>query len=123
MGHAKFEAGLIGDGVDAFGSTLTKPNVVGMGYDADCGDLNEFWLMGIVDVSWGLLDLDDALFFRTGGSFSTGATFLLFAMGNDRPRSFPLLATPTPQVNVVLYPEQSFPLSKHWVQYGRRRSH
>ena len=39
------------------------------------------------------------------------------------PRSFPLLATPTPHVNVVLYPEHSFPMSMHCVQYGRLRSH
>jgi len=44
-------------------------------------------------------------------------------MGSVRPRSFPRLATPTPHVNVVLYPEQSFPRSKHCVQYGLRRSH
>jgi hypothetical protein len=46
-----------------------------------------------------------------------------FAMGSDRPRSFPRLATPTPQVKVVLYPEHSFPISMHCPQYGRRRSH
>ena len=44
-------------------------------------------------------------------------------MGRDSPRSFPLLATPTPQVRVVLYPEQSFPTSKHCVQYGLLLSH
>src|ERR1700744_3454182 len=44
-------------------------------------------------------------------------------MGNDRPRILPLLATPFPQVNCVLYPAQSFPSSRHWEQYGRRRSH
>jgi hypothetical protein len=45
------------------------------------------------------------------------------AMGSDRPRSFPRLATPTPQVKVVRYPEHSFPISMHCPQYGRRRSH
>ena len=44
------------------------------------------------------------------------------ATGSDRPRSFPRLATPTPQVSWVLYPEQVFPRSMHCVQYGRRRS-
>jgi hypothetical protein len=39
-----------------------------------------------------------------------------FAMGNDKPRSFPRLATPTPQVKVVRYPEHSFPSSMHWPQ-------
>jgi hypothetical protein len=45
------------------------------------------------------------------------------AIGRDNPRSFPRLATPTPQVKVVRYPEHSFPISIHWPQYGRRRSH
>lgn len=45
------------------------------------------------------------------------------ATGKDIPRSFPRLATPTPQVNVVRYPEHSFPSSMHCPQYGRRRSH
>lgn len=43
--------------------------------------------------------------------------------GSFWPRSFPRLATPTPHVNVVLYPEHSRPRSRHWEQYGRRRSH
>lgn len=43
---------------------------------------------------------------------------LLPAIGNDNPRNLPLLATPTPHVRVVLYPAQSFPRSKHGVQYG-----
>jgi hypothetical protein len=45
------------------------------------------------------------------------------ATGVDSPLSFPRLATPTPQVNWVLYPEQSFPVSRHCEQYGLRRSH
>lgn len=53
----------------------------------------------------------------TGGFESTLST------GNDMPRSLPLLATPTPQVNCVRYPEQSFPMPRHCEQYGRRRSH
>ena len=56
----------------------------------------------------------------TGGLFGAGADL---ATGRDRPRSFPRLATPTPQVNWVLYPEHSLPTSKHCEQYGRRRSH
>lgn len=43
--------------------------------------------------------------------------------GRDIPRSLPRLATPTPQVNVVRYPEHSLPISMHCPQYGRRRSH
>jgi hypothetical protein len=46
-----------------------------------------------------------------------------FATGRDRPRSLPRLATPTPQVNCVLYPEHSLPTSRHCEQYGRLRSH
>ena len=61
-------------------------------------------------------------FVRAGalGSWATGGDF---AMGKDMPRSFPRLATPTPHVKVVLYPEHSFPISTHCPQYGRRRSH
>lgn len=44
-------------------------------------------------------------------------------MGRDKPRSLPRLATPTPHVSCVLYPEHSLPISRHWEQYGRRRSH
>ena len=36
--------------------------------------------------------------------------------GSFWPRSFPRLATPTPHVNVVLYPEHSRPRSRHWEQ-------
>lgn len=43
--------------------------------------------------------------------------------GQVIPRSLPLLATPTPHVRVVLYPEHSLPISMHCVQYGRLRSH
>lgn len=42
--------------------------------------------------------------------------------GKDKPRSFPRLATPTPHVNVVLYPEHRPPRFRHCVQYGLRRS-
>lgn len=45
------------------------------------------------------------------------------AIGSDMPRSLPRLATPTPQVKVVRYPEHSLPISMHCPQYGRRRSH
>ena len=43
--------------------------------------------------------------------------------GKVMPLSLPRLATPTPQVSVVRYPEHSFPISTHCPQYGRRRSH
>ena len=45
------------------------------------------------------------------------------AIGSDMPRSFPRLATPTPQVRVVRYPVHSLPISTHCPQYGRFRSH
>ena len=69
---------------------------------------------------------DVELFLRFA-SLSTGLISLpsafLFAIGHDSPRNFPLLATPTPHVNVVLYPEHSLPRSMHCVQYGLLRSH
>jgi hypothetical protein len=58
--------------------------------------------------------------------FATGiddASLLVPATGSDSPRNFPLLATPTPHVSCVLYPEQSLPWSRHCEQYGLRRSH
>lgn len=64
--------------------------------------------------------VDEALGRFKGGLLGTGADL---ATGRDRPLSFPRLATPTPQVSCVLYPEHSFPTSKHCEQYGRRRSH
>ena len=67
------------------------------------------------------LDIDeDARGRAAGGLLGTGADF---ATGRDKPRSLPRLATPTPQVNWVLYPEHSLPTSRHCEQYGRRRSH
>lgn len=48
---------------------------------------------------------------------------LLAAMGKDNPRNLPRLATPTPQVKVVLYPAQSFPPDRQGVQYGLFLSH
>lgn len=64
--------------------------------------------------------LDAALGRFDGGLLAAGADL---ATGRESPRSFPRLATPTPQVSWVLYPEHSFPNSKHCEQYGRRRSH
>ena len=64
--------------------------------------------------------VDDARGLDGGGLFGAGADL---ATGKDNPLNFPRLATPTPQVNWVLYPEHSFPTSRHCEQYGRRRSH
>lgn len=47
------------------------------------------------------------------GSRDTGGAF---AMGRERPRSLPRLATPTPQVSCVLYPEHSLLTSRHCEQ-------
>lgn len=65
----------------------------------------------------------EALLFLVGLASGSGSTFLDFAMGKDNPRNFPLLATPMFQVKAVLYPEQSLPYSRHWVQYGLFLSH
>lgn len=62
----------------------------------------------------------EALVCFADGLFGAGADL---AMGRDKPLNFPRLATPTPQVNCVLYPEHSVPNSRHCEQYGRRRSH
>lgn len=68
-----------------------------------------------------MVELERAL--EGGDFFGSRGTGGAFAMGKERPRSLPRLATPTPQVSVVLYPEHSFPTSRHCEQYGRRRSH
>lgn len=61
---------------------------------------------------------------RVGELFLTAAlTGGALAMGRDKPRSLPRLATPTPQVSCVLYPEHSLPTSRHCEQYGLLLSH
>ena len=75
----------------------------------------------IVDVPEMLELILDAVDFllRCGGALSSVfMTCWEVATGSESPRSLPLLATPTPQVKVVLYPEHSFPLSRHCEQYG-----
>ncbi len=83
-------------------------------------------LAGLASPPSSFLTTESELFRRrrrsSSGKMSLPSTFL-FAMGQAKPRSLPLLATPTPQVNVVLYPEHSLPMSMHCVQYGRFRSH
>ena len=69
------------------------------------------------------LELESAPLDRGGVVFFSGLTGGALAMGRERPRSLPRLATPTPHVSCVLYPEHSFPTSRHCEQYGRRRSH
>jgi hypothetical protein len=76
-----------------------------------------FWLLMVVVVLTETVEL-----FRTcalGSCVAMGD----FAIGKDMPRSFPRLATPTPHVRVVRYPEHSFPFLTHCSQYGRRWSH
>lgn len=65
----------------------------------------------------------EALLLLGGLASGSGSTFLDFAIGKASPRNFPLLATPMFQVKAVLYPEQSLPYSRHWVQYGLFLSH
>lgn len=53
-------------------------------------------------------DVASAVIFR-----EMPAAFGALAIGSVFPLNLPLLATPTPQVKVVRYPEQSFPRSMH----------
>jgi hypothetical protein len=53
---------------------------------------------------------------RCRGFDATPAFFAPAATGSDKPRSFPLDATPLPHVSWVLYPAQSFPSSRHCEQ-------
>ena len=64
----------------------------------------------------------DCLFLDSRGDVGP-ATLLVPATGSDSPLNLPRLATPTPHVNWVLYPEQSLPSSRHCEQYGLRLSH
>ena len=110
--------------VGAFGSMLINPNVVVIGvFSVEFDGVNLVSATGSclippLSCSCRAFDTEPVLRFFAGLSFSTGATFLLFAIGKARPRNFPLLATPTPHVKTVLYPEQSLPRSRHCVQYG-----
>ena len=78
-----------------------------------------YWSGGAMGGTEGCCCDGRLLFFGEVGD----GNFCAPATGSDRPRSLPLLATPFPQVNCVLYPAQSFPSFKHWEQYGLRRSH
>ena len=119
--------GRIGDVIDDVGSMLTKLNVVVFalpepepGAEDSVGRLSD---ASCASVRFGpnFVNCVEALRFLLAG-LTSPVTLLDLAIGNDKPRSLPLLATPRPQVNAVLYPEQSLPCSRHWVQYGRRRS-
>ncbi len=108
----------MGDGVDILGSMLTKLKVVLLEL---CGVERLFWglywplLLACCESSRVGLSfvkfLGEFGFFFLLSVFTSDpwSTFLDFAIGNARPRSLPLLATPTPHVSVVLYPEQSLP--------------
>lgn len=71
-------------------------------------------------ISRGPITVEEARGRFLGGLFGAGADL---ATGRESPRSLPRLATPTPHVNCVLYPEHSFPTTRHCEQYGRLRSH
>lgn len=110
--HSKLGGGSIGDGdvveADELGSMLTKLYVV------DAPALP--FMVALVGLRKGAPSMEsDAL--RVGPSFASffGPSVFLpssssmlwaalfdFGMGNERPRSFPLLATPTPHVSCVL---------------------
>ena len=108
----------MGDGVGILGSMLTKLKVVLLalcGVEAlfrglQCPLLLECCESSRVGPSF-VKSLGEWRFFFLLSIFTSdpGSTFLDFAIGNAKPRSLPLLATPTPHVKVVLYPEQSFP--------------
>lgn len=82
--------------------------------------LDEFWL-ALVEVE--VVEAEAVDSFRVVVVVVVVAVDGDLAMGNDMPRSFPRLATPTPQVRVVRYPVHSLPISMHCPQYGRLRSH
>lgn len=81
-------------------------------------------LLSVSGCSFFGFDVDPVLRrLSTSAGFASLPSTFLFATGQDKPRSLPLLATPTSQVNAVLYPEHSLPMSRHCEQYGRLRSH
>ena len=111
--HSKLGGGSIGDGdvvdADEFGSMLTKLYVV------DAPALP--FLVELVGLRKGAAPSRESDALRVGPSFasffgpsvffSSSSSMLCaalfdFGMGNERPRSFPLLATPTPHVSCVL---------------------
>lgn len=80
----------------------------GAGADAEDGfvgiDCDEGWIL--------LLDGSGCCSFALLPSASPAVSIT----GSFWPRSLPRLATPTPHVRVVLYPEHSRPSSRHWEQ-------
>lgn len=124
-GHTRFGGGSIGEVVVEVGSMEMKLYLV---VPASLTEVNG-WLVGVCGESrreglCSVIWLAALLFLLGLGSGSElCSTFLDFAIGKDNPRNFPLLATPTFHVKAVLYPEQSFPCSRHCVQYGLFRSH
>lgn len=112
-----YPSGITGEPPSSFTSGVLEPNDAivgpvagGMGAETFAGIRDEDGLLLLDAFGKDFADVfDDCPSDSMTGSFC--------------PRSFPRLATPTPHVNVVLYPEHSRPRSRHWEQYGRRRSH
>ena len=122
-----------GDCTWMFISILMNPNDVGVGVEVGnsgpaavvAADAYPFSCLKVSVLKCDLFDVDPTLLLFPlfcCCCCSQATAFLLFATGRDSPRSFPRLATPTPHVNCVLYPEHVLPRSMHWVQYGRLRS-
>lgn len=116
MRQSALGGGRIGEVEDDVGSIFTKLKVVAralLGVEPGLGGLDTC----TEDVCWhsdrvgpNLVNCVEALLFLLSDLTSPFAAVLAeLAIGKDRPRSFPLLATPSPQVKAVLYPEQSFP--------------
>ena len=92
----------MGDGFDACCSAFTKLNIVvllpalaGLLARPDFGLWVADW-----GVSW--VEPKDRFLLLFGLVLVSCSAFLDLAMGKASPRNFPLLATPTPQVKVVL---------------------
>lgn len=81
-----------------------------MGVISSC--LIAWTLSGALRGELGVLMTGDVCSF-VGPEETSGLVGGELRIGKERPRSFPRLATPTPQVKVVRYPEQSLPISRH----------
>lgn len=106
----------MGDVAAEVGSMLTKLNVVVLallGVEPELEDptvWSEEACCDSVRVGPSFVNCVGApLFLPSDLTLLSPAVLFDLAIGKDNPRSFPLLATPRPQVKVVLYPEQSLP--------------
>lgn len=116
MRHSPPGGGRIGEVTDDVGSIFTKLKVVFRALFGVEQGLEEAYVWteearpDSVRVGPNLVSWVAALLFLLSALASLPPAVLLdVAIGKESPRSFPLLATPMPQVKVVLYPEQSLP--------------